>query len=52
MSSKKNYFSIKDKYCNKKDEDYTMDDWEEKIGNGSNVQALAVHQGGGDDQPF
>jgi hypothetical protein len=32
---------MKDEYCNKKDKDYIIDDGEEKIGNRSNVLALA-----------
>jgi hypothetical protein len=34
------------------DQDYTIDNWEEKIGNGDDLLALAVHQRGGDDQPL
>jgi hypothetical protein len=34
------------------DQDYTMDNWEEKIGNGDNVLAQEVNQRGGDVQPF
>jgi hypothetical protein len=48
MSLEVEDYSSKDEYCNKKDEDYTVDNWEEKIGDRGNMTGLPVHQHGGD----
>jgi hypothetical protein len=45
--------SINDEYSGKKkDEDHTIDDWEEKDRKGCNVLVLVIYQCGGDDQPY
>jgi hypothetical protein len=43
---------LKDEYYNKNDEDYMMDDRDEKIGITGNVLAPAVHQHGGGVRPI